>query len=149
MSAIRSILVATDFSAISAGATTYAIDLAGQLGARVTFPHVYELPMSSFFDGALVATSDLAASVAAAADGAMATLVAKDKGSGVPVDAMICVGSPPEEVLRVAERLDGDLIVVGTHGRQGIARAFLGSVAEIVVRTSARPVVVVPSPHPA
>jgi nucleotide-binding universal stress UspA family protein len=149
MNPAKSILVATDFSDISERATAYAVDLARLLGARVTFLHVYEIPVYSFFDGALVATSDLAASVSAAADGAMATLVAKQKASGVPVEGMVRVGPPADEVQRVAEEVKADMIVVGTHGRRGLARAFLGSVAEIVVRTSTRPVVVVPSPQAA
>jgi len=143
----KSILVATDFSDISARATAYAMDLARQLGARVTFLHVYEIPVYSFFDGAMTATSALAASVADAADGAMAALVAKHKASAVSVEGMVRVGPPADEVQRVAEEVKADMIVVGTHGRRGLARAFLGSVAEVVVRTSTRPVVVVPSPH--
>jgi nucleotide-binding universal stress UspA family protein len=79
----------------------------------------------------------------------MATLVAKQKASGVPVEGMVRVGPPADEVQRAAEEVKADLIVVGTHGRRGLARAFLGSVAEIVVRTSTRPVVVVPSPQAA
>jgi len=149
MTPAKSILVATDFSDISERATAYAIDLAGQLGARVTFLHVYELPVYVFFDGALAVTSDLAGSLSAAADGAMATLVARQKASGVPAEGRVSVGSPADEVQRVAEEIKADLIVVGTHGRRGLARAFLGSVAEIVVRTSTRPVLVVPSPQAA
>jgi len=145
MNSARSILVATDFSDISERATAYAVDLARQIGARVTFLHVYEIPVSSFFDGALAATADLASAVSAAADRAMATLVAKQKASGDPVEGMVRVGPPADEAHRVAEEVNADLIVVGTHGRRGLARALLGSVAEIVVRTSTRPVMVVPS----
>jgi len=147
MNSAKSILVATDFSDVSNHAAAYAVDLARQLGARVTFLHVYEIPAYSYFDGAMLATSELTASLSIAADGAMATLLNEQKASGVLVDGIVRVGSPTDEVQRVAEEIKADLIVVGTHGRRGLARAFLGSVAEVVVRTSTRPVVVVPAPH--
>jgi nucleotide-binding universal stress UspA family protein len=54
-----------------------------------------------------------------------------------------------EEINKVAEQLDCDLIVIGTHGRRGLARALLGSVAEKVIRTSTRPVLAIHGPRPA
>jgi len=148
MSCAKNILVATDFSDLSDHATAYAIELARQLGARVTFLHAFEIPGYSLLDASLMATADVAASISAAADGAMAALVAKQAASGIPVDGLVRLGPPADEVRRVADEMKADLIVVGTHGRRGLARAFLGSVAEVVVRTSKRPVVVVPDPSP-
>ncbi len=52
--------------------------------------------------------------------------------------------SIPEQILATAERLHADLIIMGTHGRTGLRRALMGSVAEEVVRHAARPVLVVP-----
>jgi hypothetical protein len=52
------------------------------------------------------------------------------------------VGEPAQEIVSLAAALDADLIVVGTHGRRGIRRAVLGSVAERVVRTAGCPVFV-------
>jgi nucleotide-binding universal stress UspA family protein len=147
MTPAKSIVVATDFSEIADNATAYAVDLARRLGAKVTFLHAYEIPVYSFFDGSLVATADLAASIASASAGSMEALLTKYKGSGVAVDGVVRVGPPAEEVQRVAEEVKAELIVVGTHGRRGLARALLGSVAEVVVRTSSRPVVVVPFPR--
>ncbi len=149
MSTGKRILVATDFTDISGHASAYGVELARQLGAHVTFLHVYEIPIYSFLDGALVATSELAAALSRAADGAMQSLVAKYGGSESRVDGLVRVGSTADEVQRVAAEVGADMIVLGTHGRRGLARAFLGSVAEVVVRTSTRPVVVVPSAHDA
>ena len=52
--------------------------------------------------------------------------------------------SIPEQILAAAERLQADLIVMGTHGRTGLRRALMGSVAEEVLRHSRRPVLIIP-----
>jgi nucleotide-binding universal stress UspA family protein len=58
------------------------------------------------------------------------------------VVAHVAIGAPAYEIVDLASRLDADLIVVGTHGRHGIGRALLGSVAEVVVRRAGCPVIV-------
>jgi nucleotide-binding universal stress UspA family protein len=58
------------------------------------------------------------------------------------VVAHVAIGSPAYEIVDLASRLDADMIVVGTHGRRGLGRAFLGSVAEHVVRLAGCPVIV-------
>lgn len=63
--------------------------------------------------------------------------------SQIRVDHRVAEGDPAEEVLRLAERLQCDLIVMGTHGRSGLARVLTGSVAEEVLRKSSCPVLVV------
>jgi nucleotide-binding universal stress UspA family protein len=92
------------------------------------------------------ATEDVAAGLSASADNAMSCVLEKHRARGVPLKAAIRVSSAAEEVQRFAEEIHADLIVVGTHVRRGLARALLGSVAEGIVRTATRPVVVVPSP---
>ena len=55
-------------------------------------------------------------------------------------------GMPFEEVNSVAAEVDADLIILGTHGRRGLSRALLGSVAESVIRTATRPVLTIHGP---
>ena len=62
---------------------------------------------------------------------------------GVPVESRVVEGSPSREILAYAENEDVDLIVMGTHGRVGIGRFILGSVAERVVRNADVPVMTV------
>ena len=57
-------------------------------------------------------------------------------------------GDPVTEILEVAEETHADLIVMGTHGRRGIPRLLMGSVAELVVRRANRPVLTVRTPFP-
>jgi nucleotide-binding universal stress UspA family protein len=63
----------------------------------------------------------------------------------VPVEKVVEVGDAAPAICRVAERLGVDVIVVGSHGRTGLARIFLGSVSEHVVRHAPCPVLVIPN----
>jgi nucleotide-binding universal stress UspA family protein len=74
-------------------------------------------------------------------------VTAKRKGGKVPVEAILREGVPWEEITKVADEVDADIIVIGTHGRKGLARALLGSVAENVVRTATRPVLTIHGPR--
>ena len=65
------------------------------------------------------------------------------ENAGVPVETHLVEGSPSREVVRFAEECDVDCIVMGTHGRGGIDRLLLGSVAERVVRAASVPVTTV------
>ena len=56
------------------------------------------------------------------------------------------IGTPPEEIMRYAGDREIDLIVMGTHGRSGVAHAVMGSVAEAVIRQSSSPVLIVRRP---
>jgi nucleotide-binding universal stress UspA family protein len=71
----------------------------------------------------------------------------RHKGAGVHITRHLTEGKPHEEICRFAEQRDADIIVMGTHGRTGLARLLLGSVAERVVRTSNIPVLTVPIPE--
>ena len=69
--------------------------------------------------------------------------LAGEIGGGLRVLSAVESGSPAAQIVRYAERNGVDLIVLGTHGRTGVTRALLGSVAERVVRTAPCPVLTV------
>jgi nucleotide-binding universal stress UspA family protein len=142
MAPIRRVLVATDFTTTSNAAIDWAVALAAPLGASVTVIHAFEIPVIGFPDGALIATADMAARISTAARAALDTTVEQQQrqGRGVPIEGVLREGVAWEEIVAVADEIDADLVVIGTHGRRGIARALLGSVAENVIRTSSRPV---------
>jgi len=137
------ILVPTDFSVASEAALDQAIGLATKLGGKVYVLHAYQLPVVGFPDGVLVPTAEIASRVISWAQTELAACVAKRKGSGVELLPILKQADPREAALAVAEEISADLIVMGTHGRRGIARALIGSVAESVVRSSAVPVMTV------
>jgi nucleotide-binding universal stress UspA family protein len=109
--------------------------------------HAYEIPIVGFPDGALVATAEIATRLADASRTGLDSVLARRQGGKVPFDAVLREGVPFEQINAVAEEIDAHLIVMGTHGRRGLARALLGSVAEKVVRTAHRPVTLIRGPH--
>ncbi len=109
--------------------------------------HSYEIPIIGFPDGGIVATPDIATRIADASGKALESVVAKYKDSAVRVTGVLREGVAWEEINHVADEIDADVIVIGTHGRKGLARALLGSVAENVVRTSRHPVLTIHGPR--
>ena len=144
MKPMKHVVVATDFSDIAEHALDRAVSLAAQLGASITIVHSYELPMLSLPDGVVVATAEMMVTIVAAAQQHLDKTVKRLAEQGVTVKSVLRSGVPWEEINDVAHAESADLIVIGTHGRRGLARALMGSVAERVVRTSKLPVLVVP-----
>jgi nucleotide-binding universal stress UspA family protein len=148
MKRIQRILVGTDFSAVADHALEQALELAEQLQAKITLVHAYEIPIYGFPDGILVATTDLGLQMSRAAQAGLSAAIEQHKGRGIEITSVLRDGPPWEEINAVAADVQADLIVVGTHGRRGIARALLGSVAERILRTATRPVLVVHGESP-
>ncbi|TKX79473.1 universal stress protein [Halorubrum sp. SD626R] len=136
------ILVPTDGSAEGERAVAHALDLAAVHGAAVHAIHVVDsaryagMPMEASWEG----VGELLRGDADEAVDAVEGLAA---GTDVDVETAVVEGSPSREIVRYAEGNDCDLVVMGTHGRGGIDRLLLGSVAEKVVRGSAVPVLTV------
>ena len=142
MATIRNILVATDFSHDGNRAVTVAGDLARALSAKLTLFHVVQMPSYAFFGGgAFVPSPELTADIINDAKRWLAA--AKDRLGGIAVDTVCLDGDPATLILRWAEEHAPDLIVVGTHGRRGVRRLVMGSVAEHVVRAAPCPVMTV------
>jgi nucleotide-binding universal stress UspA family protein len=145
---LRRILVAVDFTETSDKAFDFAIELAAKFDAGVIAVHAFEIPVIGFPDGALVATADIASRIQEAArQGLDAAVAARQGRGGVKIESVLREGSAQEEIRAVAEESRADLIVIGTHGRKGIARALLGSVAENVIRTVKLPVLTIHGPR--
>jgi nucleotide-binding universal stress UspA family protein len=139
------ILVPHDFSDTAQGALTYALDLAEKLGARVTIVHAYEVVYGFPESGQLTAT--MLGEVERAARTALDALLTRTRRPGIKVEGLLRQGAPWSEIDAVAKEAKADLIVIGTHGRRGLSRALLGSVAEKVVRTAPCPVITVRGPE--
>jgi nucleotide-binding universal stress UspA family protein len=140
---LRRILVPTDFSAGSREAFATAIGLGLDTGARITLLHVSHVPAQIFPDMIMPMGPELMHDVEHSADGLLEELCARARAAGVEADWQTSIGSTHEEICARAEELDADLIVIGTHGRTGLAHALLGSVAEKVVRKAPCPVLTV------
>jgi nucleotide-binding universal stress UspA family protein len=144
---IERILVPVDFSEPSRTAVEHALLLARALGASLTLLHCYVSP--PFPRAQPSETSGSAAHVIdqerRAAQEALQGLLDTHAGGPVALSSQLVEDDPLEGVRTAAE--DHDLVVLGTHGRTGLARFLLGSTAYGVLRRTRKPVVLVPSPH--
>ena len=127
------ILVPTDFSAPSEAALTYGRELANRFDAALYVIHITENPFLRAVVG------DRRSLEEAALRWLQGRLTDDDRRRGA-IAAVEQSDEPASEILRYAKSADIDLIVMGTHGRTGLARAVLGSVAEAVVRAAPCPV---------
>ena len=139
MGPIRHILVAVDLHGASMRALSYGVQLAHSVGAQLTVLHSYDA------DGH-AALADLPppvpiADVRVAAEREIGRLVATLRQHGVEATSVVRGGAPATEILATTREVGADLVVLGTHGRRGLSRLMLGSVAEQVVRRSSVPVI--------
>ena len=148
MGRIRRILHPSDFSPASRRAFATSVDLAKTNRAELLVVHVLApiVPMGGGMGGGYVTArvyEDLDASARAYGQKELDALVAKAKKAGVRAKALLLDGIVHDRITRAARAQRADLIVIGTHGRTGLARLFLGSVAGRVVATATCPVMTV------
>jgi nucleotide-binding universal stress UspA family protein len=137
---IRFILHPTDFSEYSEMALQVARSLARDLGARLLILHV--APLDVLLDEDETPAAELDPRIDTdALEGLPKRLDGPDLK--FPVETRIRRGSASDEILATAGEVECDLIVMGTHGRTGLDRALVGSVAESVLTTAECPVVIV------
>jgi universal stress protein A len=147
----KHIAVATDLSPSSAAALRFALNLAAPLGAQVTLLHAIEpTPMPGgleafALEGMPVGWEQRVTQARVAdAEHRLAALAAQcGQAVGGTLKTQLVVGALPEAILEQLTPLAIDLLVVGTHGRRGLAHFFLGSAAERLLRGASCPVVVV------
>lgn len=137
----RHVLCPVDLSEGSKRAAELAASLAGAAGARLTLLHVLQLPSAHGPDLSLPSyLEDIEGAAIRMLDEWAGTLRVTAK---VTVATRTAIGSPSAEILTALDTDPSvDLVVVGSHGRKGIGRLLLGSVAEQVVRHAPCPVLV-------
>lgn len=145
MKRFRKILHPTDFSRASGGAFATAVDLTKQNRAELLLVHVILPPITFIGDGyASPKTYEaLEASARRDAQKRISALLAKAKKARVRARAILLEGTAHDQIVRIARARRADLIVMGTHGRTGVSRFFIGSVAEKVIPLAPCPVLIV------
>jgi nucleotide-binding universal stress UspA family protein len=143
MFAIKTILHPTDFSESAEQAFRMACSLARDHNARLIVMHVMPMPITTL--GGMPAVPPIPD------DYGREELEAKLRAvqpppPAIPVDHMLEEGDPVSTIIQVAEHIPCDMIVMGTHGRRGLGRLLMGSVAEEVTRKAPCPVLTVKSP---
>ena len=138
---LRKILFPTDFSPASQEALRWATALARDSGATITIIHVEEPPMA-YGGGEMYLGAD---------EGdreelrrSLVKIVPTDPR--VPFEHKLLAGDPATAIVEVADSENADVIVLGTHGRTGLTRLLMGSVAEAIVRRAKCPVLTIKQP---
>ena len=146
MKTFERIVAATDFTPASQPAVDEAQRIARQCGAQLLIVHAYRVPAAGELAQVPAGVyDDFLRAVRAAGEQRLATLVAQARSGGIDARPLLREGFADEEILDAARQERADLIVMGTHGRRGVSRILMGSVAWQVVSRAPCPVMTVPA----
>ncbi|MFN0196493.1 MAG: universal stress protein [Planctomycetaceae bacterium] len=145
MITLKRILLPTDFSEHARTAQNYACDLAEKFGAELHLLHISIDVMAMVPEPGMnfLPPGDYLRDMQKSAQDALSRWPDAKSASQLKIVREVRVGTPFVEIVRYAKEADIDLIVLGTHGRTGIAHALLGSTAEKVVRKAPCPVLTI------
>ncbi|HET9626705.1 MAG TPA: universal stress protein [Kofleriaceae bacterium] len=138
----RTILVSIDLDGLATRVLDYAVELAACVGAKLHVVHAVARPVHD----AEVPEAMVRASldeVVARARAALEPVVGAHHAAGHLASVSVELGEPVGVILAAAEARHAELIITGTHGRQGVSRLFLGSVAEQIARRAPCPVTLI------
>ncbi len=136
----KKILVPLDGSPFAESALAHARTLAGCTGAEIALVRVVTHPIYEYAAPEPLLYETLRADSEADSEAYLQRVVGDLTAEGYQVTAESCTGPVPETILEYAQEIRADIIVMSTHGRSGLARWFIGSVADKVVRASTLPV---------
>ncbi len=147
----KRILVPIDFSPPSDAALEYARSVAARYGAALQLLHVAEDPYRAFYSGEVFVPEieGLRDEILADTSRRLMERLRPSDVTELHASAESIIGTPAGSIVEYAGGHDIDLIVMGTHGRGGMAHLLIGSVAERVVRTAPCPVLTVREPRKA
>ena len=146
MADYKTMLVAVDFSEVSAAALKVAIDLARRLGAQLKVVHVVQpQPVPLPLEGSAIYMDEVQSWQLDEAEKSLAKFIEDHSEPGVVSVTKVRSGVAATEISQAAVDIGADLIVLGTHGRSGLKHLLMGSIAESVLRVAPVPVLCVRS----
>lgn len=126
------IMVPSDGSQFAQKAEDVAIDLAEKLGSTVVAVHIIDEKLIYPFDVMEDEGNEI-----------LSKITEKGKAKGVKVDEVLIFGNPRHDMKKIAEKSHSDLVVIGSHGRSGLEKILMGSVAENALKTVEMPVLLI------
>lgn len=143
MTAFQKIVVPIDFSDHSSRALDVAIELGKKLGGSLHLIHAYPIHPMLLTPYDMHIPADFEREFRKAADQQMAACADRVRKAGLAVETTCTPDLPSEAIVRCAEKIGADLIVMGTRGLTGLKHVVLGSVAERTLRSAPCPVLTV------
>src|SRR5262245_46776913 len=144
MKPFKRILVATDLTDASKPAFKEAVEMAQDAGAVLMIAHAYQTPNAAQADAVAPGVyEEWDRNLRSGVEAKLKPLVEEAKKEGVNARPLVLSGVPYEAIAEAVQTQRADLVVMGTHGRQGVSRFFLGSVASRVISTVTCPVLTV------
>ncbi len=137
----RTILVATDFSEAAEEALDYACELAGKVDAKIVLVNAIGVPALGVPELGVALTSSVIDSIVKENQAGLDKLVAARPKASITTE--LRTGDARDTIIQTASEVGAELIIMGTHGRRGLSRALLGSVAEAVLRHAHCPVLII------
>jgi len=139
----KNILVPTDLSVEAGRALDYACELARELHARVHLLNVVGIPVLGTPELGVALTSNVLDSMIHDNHEALDKIADSHRSDVEIGQVLLKTGEARDVINETAKEIAADLIVMGTHGRTGVSRALLGSIAESIVRTAPCPVLTI------
>lgn len=145
---MKNILAPLDLKADTSKVLDQALEIARTRQAKLWLLHV-AAPDPDFvgYEAGPQYIRDARAGILREEHGQLERMVAKVKAEGIDCQPILVMGATVETILAEANRINADLLVMGTHGRRGLAKAFMGSTCDEVLRANKFPVLVVPTPN--
>jgi nucleotide-binding universal stress UspA family protein len=143
----KRVLVALDGSPTGESVLPLLMEVAGPLDMTVTLLHVLEPIMPQAIEGTRHFTVEDVEARRRDAEAYLEPIAAAMRAKGVDTTVSIRYGQPVQEILAASAESGADLIAMATHGRTGLGRLLLGSVAEAVLRQAPVPVFIIRQPH--
>jgi nucleotide-binding universal stress UspA family protein len=142
MTGFKKILCPVDFFPASDAAANYAAGLAANCGAGIHLLHVVTPVVTGGYEYSLD-TREIMTSLRKKAEEELSALARKCRETGINTEHEVCVGDVYDEIKMAIEDLKPEVVVMGTHGRRGVERWFMGSTTEKVMRHSPVPLITI------
>ncbi len=142
---LKRIICATDFSDVSKRAIPYAVAIADEYKAKLYVCHIVSLPSTAAYGEILFDLVDNQKREVAYAHQQIKEML---QGHEIEWEPLVQIGHTADTITQLAEDVQADLVVAATHGRSGIKRLVLGSVAERLIRILPCPMLIIPPPQP-
>lgn len=143
MKEIKKIIVPVDLDKNTELIANYAVFIAKKIGAEVFFFHAVEFLASSEMALGNLSYEDYTATRIDQSEKLLTELVKNATSQGCTCESSSAVGDIVDEIVGLADKKSADMIIMGTHGKRGLEKILLGSVAERVLKRARCPVLVV------